>query len=633
MTLAAIIIVVAALYLAQEVLIPIVLAFLFCFMLAPLVRRVERIGLGRIVSVLLVVLFAFTIVGGIGWTMTRQVVAVTAKLPEYKHNIRHKIESLRGQTTSPVIKLTEAIQEIQQITTQPATQTAPAPGAKASADEFIIHESPPSLPAPLREPLSSTDPVPVRIVEHSTSNLWKTITSTLGIVARQLATIGIIIILVVFFLIQREDLRDRIISLMGRSRIHVTTVAFDDAAQRISRYLLMQFIVNCMYGIPVGIGLHLMGLPNALLWGMLGIVLRYMPYIGPTLTALMPITLSLAVFDDWWHPLMVIAFFVVIEIISNNAVEPWLYGHSTGMSSTAVIIAAVFWTWLWGPVGLLISTPITACFVVLGRHIPQLEFLSTLLGDQPVLDPPTRFYQRLLAMDQEEATDLLEEFLKEAGTNPLQAYDQLLIPALRLAENDHHRGTIDEERLRFVYQSMRTLIDELGEWLPRKAEEVEESAASDRAPANLPRDFQVLSLPARDEADELAAAMLSQVLQSKGFKATHLSAEHLSGEMMTELAASSAKVVCISALPPNAIIHARYLYKKLRREAPEVIILVGLWSARVEPQKIAERIGLDSAAKVVTTFTQALQEIHLLAQNVSPPPEGKTRARQTRAPV
>src|SRR5688500_16195348 len=382
-----------------------------------------------------------------------------------------------------------------------------------------------------------------------------------------------VIVFVVFILLQREDLRHRLIRLVSGGEINLTTQALDDAATRISRYLLMQLIVNVTYGIPIGIGLWLIGVPNAVLWGLLATLLRFIPYIGPWIAATIPLLLSLAAFPDSTHFFMAVALYVTVELISNNVVEPWLYGASTGLSATAVVISAVFWTWLWGPLGLLMSTPLTVCLVVMGKYVPQLQFLDILLGDEPVLAPHEKIYQRLLAMDQEEASDLVEEYLKEKEL--VELYDEILIPALGLAEHDRHRGLLDDARQNYIRQGMKELVKEVAERNEVPRAEVTEpqetqpkqhprngNGDADRAPLE-PKQPVVLCLPARDEADEIVAMMLSQVLEQAGCAARYMPTAALASEMMQTVEEHNPRLVCISALPPSAVAHAKYLCKRL----------------------------------------------------------------------
>lgn len=615
-TLAAVAVVTLSLYLGREVLIPLALAVLFSFLLAPLVTRLERVGLGRIPAVIVITVFTFAAVGATAFFVTRQLIDLAEALPAHRDNIRRRIETLRGHPSA----LTKAAESIQQISQEIASsQPASAP---ASAPVTLVGP-PEKVPQP---PAHAAAPMPVTLVEPTPSPI-DTARDTLGPLMAPLGTAAVVIIVVVFILIQREELRDRLIFLLGRGHIHLTTQALDDASRRISRYLLMQLIINVTYGVPVAVAMYFLELPNPLVWGLLATLLRYLPYIGPWIAALLPITLSLTIHSDWWHPIAVISVFILLELLSNNVMEPWLYGSSTGLSSVAVIVAAVFWTWLWGPIGLLLATPLTVCLVVAGKYVPQLEFLNVLLGDEPVWDTSNRFYQRLLAMDEEEAAELVEEHLEAHSL--VEVYDTIVLPALHLAERDRHRGVLDAEREKFIHQVVGSLIDDLEDTpLHPPAEPAEPASVSTRimvaagltaaepepdpppaTPAARPGlSPRVLCLPARDEADELAARMLAQVMQKAGFSAKVASVESLASEMVDQVGAADAQVVCISALPPAAIAHSRYLCKRLRARFDKIKVLVGLWNTNGNLLRAQERLACSGTDKVVTLLSEALEE-------------------------
>jgi AI-2E family transporter len=372
----------------------------------------------------------------------------------------------------------------------------------------------------------------------------------------------------------------------------------------------LQFLVNASYGFVVGVGLHFIGLPNALLWGVIAAVLRFLPYVGPPIGALLPTVLSLAVFDGWARSLMVVGLFLFIEIIVANFLEPMLYGAQTGISSLAILVAAVFWTLLWGPVGLVLSTPLTVCLVVLGRYVPQLKFLHILLGDEPVLTPDAHFYQRLLAADHREARQVLEQHLE--GKSLLELYDSVVIPALGLAERDRHQNDLDETVERFICQSTRELIEELCE----KSAEVREmpvvgadghysgNAATQSA---LPLRTKVVCVPVRDEADEIVGVMLAQVLERDGREAQCISLG-TAQEMLEQIVNENPDVVFLSALPPFALTYARTLYKKVRARLPDVLILIGIWNFS-EVDRLSARLALDNNGRGVTTLRAALEEV------------------------
>jgi predicted PurR-regulated permease PerM len=381
----------AALYFGQDVLIPLALALLISFILTPLVQRLQAMRLGRVPAALLVVVLVFGGVGALAWTMGRQLVSFAETLPRYEQNIRTKVAFLRGGSSAAVRQVQQTVEHLRE-------------------DLGIANPNPRSAPGPRVEGRSRgaapAAPVPVTLVEPPETPLT-VLRTTLFPLLGPLGTAGLVIIFVIFMLIQREDLRDRLLRLLGEGRLNASTQALDEAAQRVSRYLLMQSLINTGTGTAVGIGLFFIGVPNALLWGLFAGVLRFIPYVGPWVAATLPTLISLAVFPGWEKPLLTIALFLLIELVSNNVVEPLVYGSETGISTLGILVSAVFWTWLWGAVGLLMATPLTVCLVVMGRYVPQLHFLDVLLGDQPPLPLEAQIYHRLLALDAEEVEVLL----------------------------------------------------------------------------------------------------------------------------------------------------------------------------------------------------------------------------------
>ena len=682
--LAAICVVVAALYFAQEVLIPLALAVLFCFLLAPLVIRLQRLGLGRVPSVIVVVIAASGVVVGLGWVTTVQLINLADRLPEYRVEIVDKVRSFKGMfggdgSGGVVDNLKNIAADVQKATTQPASQPATTQAAATAAnpnppqtDEEIpgaveqIAADP--VDAVAREAADAPPAVAPPIGSVQDNPLWVAITEpsgpigqlgdVLGRILSPLATAGLVLVFVVFMLIQREDLRDRVIRLAGQGRLNVTTTALDDAASRISRYMLAQAIVNGTYGVAVAIGLWAIGelvadqpFPSFVLWGLLCAVLRFIPYVGPWIAAVFPITLSLAVFHGFTPFLVTVGMFVFIEVLSNNVMEPWLYGASTGMSTVAVLASAVFWTWLWGPIGLLLATPMTVCLVVLGKYVPQLQFLDILLGDEPVLSPPERLYQRLLAMDVEEATELAHSYLKETSLE--HVYDDVLLPALAMAEQDRHRGRIDEDKESFIAQSMRDMIDELGDTARTMGErqagaDLREAAAANVAIAKgqVPADpvtggngkakaaapvtvnaspherallpkgctVNVVSLPARDDGDDIANQMLVQLLALRGYCAHAIPVAALASEMVEAVEKRKADIVVVSALPPGAVSYSRYLCKRVHARYPDIAMAVGLWTLKGDLKKAKERITCAAAVQIATTLGDMLDTVHQMAQ-------------------
>jgi predicted PurR-regulated permease PerM len=309
------------------------------------------------------------------------------------------------------------------------------------------------------ETTAAQPPVPVKVVEPE-NRLTSFAQAALGSLLSPLGRAALVLLLVIFMLLKREDLRGRLVRLIGQGRISATTRAMDDASTRVARYLAMQLLVNAIYGICIAVGLYFIGVPNAALWGALAGILRFIPYVGPWLGAAMPLALSLAVSNSWITPILTLALFVTLEVINSNAVEPFLYGSSTGVSSIALIVAAVFWTWLWGPIGLVLATPLTVCLAVMGRHVPKLEFLSVLLSEEQALAPYEECYQRLLAVGLEDATELAENYLKENSLTKL--YDSMLIPVLTAAEIDAKRHALQPEERDAVLRNVQEMVEDLG---------------------------------------------------------------------------------------------------------------------------------------------------------------------------
>jgi predicted PurR-regulated permease PerM len=400
--------------------------------------------------VLLVLTIAFSTAGGMLWVGAVQLSGIVSELPQYQENIRKKIEAIRNPAGSGLAK---AVASLKQITTELA------PGSPAAEKQKTVSQQRPDRKRATYGPPHPATPLPVEVVPPKTTTL-----QSLGLVStslvRFLGGVGAVIVLTLFMLINRGDLRNRLVRLLGRGRLVAVTTALDDAAERVSNYLLTQTLVNGTFGILFGLGLYFIGVPYAPFWGVFAANLRFLPYVGTLVAGACPLFLALAVFEGWTKPLFTLGLFASIEGITSSLVEPWLYGTRTGISSLAILVSAAFWTLLWGPIALVLSTPLTVCLTVLGRHVPQLEFLYVLLGDEPVLSPEAHYYQRLLALDEDEPSEIVETYLKEKSLEEL--YDSVLIPALSLAEQDRHQDRLDQERETFIYQSTRELIQEMG---------------------------------------------------------------------------------------------------------------------------------------------------------------------------
>jgi predicted PurR-regulated permease PerM len=600
LTLASIAVVIGALYLAKGVLVPLTLAVMLSFLLSPVCDWLERRRMGRIPAVLLTAILGFTVLGIVTWTAAVQITSLAPKIPEYQSNVEAKLSSVNAYAVAVLRKV---------------TSTAQGMGEKLSPTELADAG------------LGTIDqPYPVRVVTSPASPL-QIFGGMFGTLLEVLGKTGIVVVLVVFFLLQREDLRDRFIHLMGKGHVTVTTQMLEDAGTRVSRYLSMLFLINVTFGVSVGVGLYLIGLPNAVLWGILAAVLRFIPYIGPWIAAAMPLGLSMAISPGWFAPLLTVGLFVLLELFNNNVLEPWVYGRNTGVSAVAVLVAAVFWVWLWGPVGLLLATPLTVCLLVVGKHVPQLSFLGILLGNEPVFEPKDRIYQRLLAGDQEEAEQLFEGYLEH---QPLaEVYDTVLIPALALAETHWQLGELNDGKHNFIMESLKEMIQDQGESQQASSakRETADSPVADgdsiRVDEISSSRLSILCLPARSQADEIAAMMLAQVLETGGCHAQAISVSALAGELLDLVdQCIAADIVCISATPPAAVMHARYLGKRLRGRLPAAKLIVGLWDARGDLHKARERIGCD--AIVVATLTAAQEQIAPPIQPHAPRPHAQT---------
>jgi predicted PurR-regulated permease PerM len=567
-SLVAVLVVTAVLYFAREVLIPFALAVLLAFLLAPAVRRLERWKLGRVASTLIVVVLGFSLIGAVAWVAGRQAVSLAANLPEYRANVNEKIRWLREPGTGQLSRAAEALRELEEQAT----------------------------PGPTREPVT---------VVEAPSSPYAVLIDYLTPFAKPVGTALAVIVFTILMLLHRENMRERLIGLIGARRINITTQALGEASDRVSRYLFTQLVINAAFGIPFGVALHFIGIPNAMLWGLLATLLRFIPYAGVWIAVAMPAALAFAISEGWSEVAWVLGVFLTLEFFIVYAVEPWAYGRSTGLSPIAVIAAVLFWTWLWGPVGLLLAMPLTVCVAVMGRYIPQLGYLNVLLGVEPVLEPEARFYQRLVAMDQEEAEDLAEGFANEHGL--LALHERVVIPAMVLAEQDRHAGALDEQRSRFIFDTARHIVEYVEE---RKHPEKRAAAPVQRA---IPP---VCIVAAHDEADHVAGQALGRMLAPGEFSARLLPYPLLAAEILDLVAEQACKVVCISALPPRATLHAAHLCKRLKHRFPELKVLVALWTSG-NTDKARARLAEAGADTVSTGLSETVEQLRELCVPVS----------------
>lgn len=531
----------AVLYFGQDILVPFALAALLAFVLDPLVGALRRLGLPRAPAVALVMAGTVLVLAATSLFVAGQLTQLAKDLPTYQSTVQAKLRALR-HAVGHANSLDGAVRMLDTV------------GGEIAAVRRDIAGSP-SKPAPMRV---SLEPAP----RSALQSLGDLVTPVLG----PLGTAGAVLLFLMFVLLERHDMRDRLLRLAG-GNLHLSTDALGEAAQRVSRYLTMQLLVNLSYGLPLGLGLWLIGVPGAVLWGLVGAMLRFVPYVGPVIAAVFPLTLAFAVDPGWQMVLWTLALVATLELIVNNLIEPWLYGASTGLSALAIIVSAMAWTLLWGPVGLILATPLTVCLAVLGRHLPQLAWLDVLLGSAPVFDAPTRLYQRLLAGDVEEAIELCETQLRSNGL--LACYSATAVPALALAARDHLRSASVEHRHR-VSTGMAELLHSLREDHP---------AAPASGLAASPR---VLCVGARSELDTLAADLLSHALEHAGWTARVLPSASIGTDRIHQLDLSGVDVLCVSSFSATPEAKLRYIARRLRRRHPGLHIVAGLWSAPVD---------------------------------------------------
>ena len=598
--------VIVILYVAREVLIPLALALTLNFLLTPMVIWLQRRGMQRALAVASVMLVSTAVLTGTAWVVADQLVQVASDLPKYRLNIHDKVDALHLPARSAWGRAAISLKQMDAEFLQPQA----AHSAEVSSS---------TLP-PKAGPLQASVAIPVQVVTPPANEL-QYLAQMLSPLLKPLGTTGMVLIFTVFILVAQEDLRDRFLRLAGVAQLHATTLALDDAAQRISRYLTMQFMVNACYGVCFGVGAFFIGIPNALLWGVIAGLFRTVPYVGALVAAVFPFVLALAISPGWGAPLLVVVLFGVLELLASNVVEPWLYGSHTGISALALLVTTVFWTMLWGWAGLVLAVPLTACAIVLGRYVPGMSFLHILLGDETALSVEAQFYQRLLALDQDDARSIVHNFLKSHSLMSL--YDQVLIPALTLAEQDRHKGALSETRESFLFLSVSEIVSELalyqpGEgspkprrlisrWMSKPTPTVFASAASQVEP--LPSSTRIFCLAANDQADEITSSMLAQLLERSGHGVLSLPVGSPFEEIVKNLPLEPQDVVCISALPPFAFAQAASLCQRVRLHLPVVKLLAGIWGVPGDMEKARDRFAGAHPDAVVGSLAQAVQQI------------------------
>ena len=620
-------VIIGCLYFGREVLVPIALAVLMSFLLAPPVRLLQGWRVPRVLAVIVVVVVAFAAIFSLGGLMVGEVNELASDLPRYQLTLHEKIQSLRGATavTGTLQRASEVLQELN------SDLNMPKRGAPARA-----------TPTPRSEP--SSDVIQVEIA-HPSSSALQTLGAIVTSVVSPLTTSAIVVIFVIFILAQRQDLRNRLVRLVGSRDIPRTTAAFDDAAQRLSRLFLTQVALNAGFGLVVGAGLWIIGVPSAPLWGMLAMIFRFVPYIGPVISAIFPLVLAAAAGTGWAMVLWTAVLFAIAETVAGQIIEPLAYGHSSGLSPIAVITSATFWTWLWGPVGLILATPLTVCLVVLGRHVDRLAFLTVLLGDQPALMPAELVYQRMLAKDPIEASEQARMFLRE---KPLLAYyEEVLLEGLKLAAADAERGLLDPERMVLIRDAVADIVDDLSdhkdppELAVAEAEARAPLAQTDAARESLPETArelagqgqtgkQVLCIPGLGLIDEALAMILAQLLERRGVDARAEEAGAWSKARVAALDVKDVALICLCYMETPSAAQIHFAVRRLRRKAPAAIILLALLGAAnaVDDEEVLHAlVKLDLIKSTLHATVERI--LAITAEPSEPEDRGGTEARKT----
>lgn len=552
------------LYFAQTIVIPLTLAALLTFLLSPLVTWLER-WLGRVLAVLFAVIILFSTIGVIGYVFTRQLVQFGSKLPDYKENVQQKMQAFHFPEGGALNRIWEKVGNWK--------------------DELFGESSTPFESSPLA----------MKLVDLS-SNFIHFAESFFGSFFNIIGTTGIVLLLVIFMLLNREDIRGRIIKLLGQDRISSTTKAMYDASERVSSYLFRQFVVNVIFGITVALGLYLIGIPNAILWGGLATLLRFIPYIGSWIAAIIPIVVSFIITATWIVPLLTIAFFIILELTTAYVIEPWYFGIGTGVSPFALVMAAIFWTWLWGPIGLLLSTPLTVCLVVIGQHVPTLSFLRVLLSQEQALAPFEECYHRLLSFDSTEAMTTVESYLKEHSLTSL--YDDVLVPVIVQAETDYRQGSIEIEKRESVYQNIHEILDDLGE---SELKGVNGDQQKSIAKAK------VLCIPSKTMRDELGTIMLAQLFIHESSQAHFIPSKISLNEIVSLVESKGFNAICITNVAPFSLSHVSYLCSKLHQQLPQLTIVVGLLGNQEIAPEMLEKLSSSGAKAPAYSLKEAIK--------------------------
>ena len=581
-------VVVATIYFGRPLLVPLALSILMAFALAPVVEFLRRLRLGRIPGVILTVTLAMLLICGIAGFIGTQLARLAVGLPQYQQNIVSKVQSVEGSASNNgLVKSVTAM--FDNLSRQIANTPAKAGNTEASAG---ARSSEPTQP-----------PIPV-VIQKDTPDSISFLENYAGPLLEPLANLTIIVIFVIFILLQKEDLRDRFIMLAGARDLQRTTLALDDGAERLSRYLLLQTGVNTSFGLIIGFGLWAAGVPNPALWGLIAGMFRFVPYIGVPIAAVFPIALSLAVDPGWTMTFWALAVFIGLESVTGQAIEPWLYGRNMGLSALAVVVSAGFWTFVWGPVGLLLSTPLTMCLVVLGRHVDQLRFLDVMLGDAPPMAPEESFYLRMLAGNSDEAAEQAEAFLSD---HTLPAYfDEVAVRGLALAQLDVNRGALAEEGRKRVAKTVEIFVDNLA------MHEDPDARDAGSVAGEVPESWQhkpVLCVAGRSVLDHAAANLLSHLLERQGIGTRIASFEEVSPSTIHDLACDGVRAICVSYLEPGNPKNARYLARRLRRRMPGLPLVAGFWSVIEDDTHYLDSFEATECDFLANNLRQAVEQL------------------------
>lgn len=617
-TLATFALVVFILSVARAVIIPVALAVLFVFILSPLVRLVERTGLPRTPAVLLTLLLTGAGMAGLGYVIGGQVTALARELPAKKDKIKAKIDSLRG-SGGPISELMAMVDELARGNEDRARDDKSAVTEDAQQKEQAKQDAAqPQAPVNIEVKPKSGGGLPGGgrevVIEKAAASGLEALAASVEPVIEPIVHTALVGVLVVFMLVQREDLRNRVIGLFGRGQVTGTTRVLTDAAERVSKFLLFALVVNASFGVILAVGLTIIGVDYAVVWGFLAACLRFIPYIGTWLSALFPFLLSFATSDDWTQPLMVFGFFAVLDLITANVVEPLLFGHQTGVSPVALLLATAFWAWLWGPFGLLLAVPITVCLAVIGQHVPHLKPFALMLGDKPALPVYVSFYQRLLAKDRAEAATLARPAAADAtGASPnLAAYDAVVVPALLLARKDREADAVTAEEETAMFDTTADIVAAAAA-PPKPAatpEATAEAAAADTALASLPV---VVGVPAHHRVEELPLMMLAAGLPPLGRRLVALTARQLPVEAEQAVDQYKAAAVVVSIVPPGGMPQAVYLIGRLRQKYPALVIVAAYFGKARSFDQLLVRLRKAGATYVTTSLTQTADTVKAVA--------------------